>query len=219
MPRRTRKPISKRRRNSNVALKTANLIRMPTGVPDRMLIRLKYCERQRNPATAIDYVYNLNSIYDPNQTGTGHQPLGRDQWSAFYNRYRVIKVQAKIRALCDGATERYFGVVANNDTAAFTVFDTACETTGSLFWPLVQMRPILHNATYDMATVTGATRSHYMSDDRYASQFGASPAETICLHVFYVNADGTSVAVNGITFDVEFIYDVELFDPVQLAQS
>jgi len=216
MRRRSNKTIQKRRNNHD---KTARLLRLPTGVPDRMLIRLRYSERQQNPATALDYVYNLNSIYDPNLTGTGHQPLGRDQWASFYNRYRVIKVNCLVRALCTGATERYFGVVANNDTTAFTVFDTACESPHAKFWPLVQAAPISYSMNLNLPSINGRTYAEYVADDRYASTFGASPAETIALHVFYANSDGTSVAVGGITFDITFTYDLELFDPVQLAQS
>lgn len=36
-------------------------------------------------------VFNLNSQYDPDQTGVGHQPYGRDQLAGLYGRYKVKK--------------------------------------------------------------------------------------------------------------------------------
>jgi hypothetical protein len=42
-------------------------------------------------ATAGSYVFRANSIQDPNQTGVGHQPLGRDQFLPFFDHYTVIK--------------------------------------------------------------------------------------------------------------------------------
>lgn len=35
------------------------------------------------------YRFRANSIYDPDSTGVGHQPMGHDQWHHFYESYRV----------------------------------------------------------------------------------------------------------------------------------
>lgn len=37
-------------------------------------------------------VFNLNSQFDPDQTGVGHQPYARDQFAGLYGRYKVKKV-------------------------------------------------------------------------------------------------------------------------------
>lgn len=39
--------------------------------------------------------FNINSIYDPDLTGTGNQPLGRDTWCAIYNYYKVLETHVK----------------------------------------------------------------------------------------------------------------------------
>lgn len=36
-----------------------------------------------------EQVFNLNSLYDPDKTGTGHQPYGYDALQVAYNRYKV----------------------------------------------------------------------------------------------------------------------------------
>lgn len=37
------------------------------------------------------YVFTCNGMYDPNVTGTGHQPLGFDEVSNFYQHYTVLR--------------------------------------------------------------------------------------------------------------------------------
>jgi len=37
-----------------------------------------------------EWIFRASSIYDPSVTGVGHQPLGYDQWSAFYGQYLVV---------------------------------------------------------------------------------------------------------------------------------
>lgn len=42
------------------------------------------------------YVFSCNGLYDPNITGTGHQPLYFDQWTALYRHYTVMKSNIKV---------------------------------------------------------------------------------------------------------------------------
>lgn len=39
---------------------------------------------------AANYYFSCNSIYDPNRTGTGHQPRGHDELANIYATYVVI---------------------------------------------------------------------------------------------------------------------------------
>lgn len=45
------------------------------------------------------HTFRLNSMFDPNYTGTGHQALFRDVFSGIYSRYRVNSVKYKITPL------------------------------------------------------------------------------------------------------------------------
>lgn len=42
------------------------------------------------------YVFATNGLYDPNITGTGHQPAGFDQVMLFYNHYYVSKASIRV---------------------------------------------------------------------------------------------------------------------------
>jgi len=42
------------------------------------------------------YIFRANSLFDPDFTGTGAQPLGFDQMAAMYNRYTVTNAQIRV---------------------------------------------------------------------------------------------------------------------------
>lgn len=71
----------------------ANLGSLVSG-PDSVKVKLKYVEKvPMSTMTTLgswSYAFRLNSVFDPNFTGTGHQPNGFDQWAAFYGKYRVL---------------------------------------------------------------------------------------------------------------------------------
>lgn len=41
-------------------------------------------------------LFRMNSIYDPDYTGVGHQPLGRDLWASMYDYYAVIECHYEV---------------------------------------------------------------------------------------------------------------------------
>lgn len=49
-------------------------------------------------------MFRLNSLYDPDYTGTGHQPLGFDQWASVYDKYYVRRARIKVTELKDAST-------------------------------------------------------------------------------------------------------------------
>lgn len=42
------------------------------------------------------YVFSVNGLYDPNVTGTGHQPAGFDQMMVFFDHYVVVHSKATV---------------------------------------------------------------------------------------------------------------------------
>lgn len=61
--------------------------------------RLRYSESiSINPGLGVagQYAFSANGLYDPNITGTGHQPYGFDQLMALYNHYTVTGARCKV---------------------------------------------------------------------------------------------------------------------------
>jgi hypothetical protein len=70
------------------------------GLPDRLGVILKYAQNYNNSgsATPSAQVFALNSGFDPDFSGTGHQPSFWDKIAAVYGRYyvRAFKMELAI---------------------------------------------------------------------------------------------------------------------------
>jgi len=196
------------------------------GTSDRMIVDLRYVEPTLSftGAIAFDQVYNLNSLQDPDVTGGGHQPQFFDQWSGFYNRYRVLSTLVEIDFINNSASVvPKLGVVANNSVTSMVTalaFNNAVEGPGSwmkLVSEAAGMNVIRYRRRFYPHQVTGVTKQQYDIDDRFQAQFSASPAESICLHIMAQDFGfGSNVAV---LCDVKLTYRAELWDRVPGSQS
>lgn len=65
------------------------------GFPRRLYIAHKYVDLVSVSSTAGvvgSYFFKCNGMFDPNTTGTGHQPMYFDNCGAIYNHYTVVKL-------------------------------------------------------------------------------------------------------------------------------
>ena len=61
------------------------------GFPNSIITKLRYADTYEGTGTSgarYQNVYRANGIFDPDATGTGHQPLYRDNWVNIYNNLR-----------------------------------------------------------------------------------------------------------------------------------
>lgn len=72
-----------------------------TGFPTKKMARLRYAQEVTiNPATvAASYVFRANDVYDPDVTGTGHQPRGFDEWMNIYEKFTVVGSKIRIEPI------------------------------------------------------------------------------------------------------------------------
>lgn len=93
----------KRRYNRKKKYNKATFTRMKSpGFSDSMFVRLKYSEDIHiNDGVSASklYTYRGNSLFDPNLTGVGHQPMYFDQYALIYEKYRVMGAKISIRAI------------------------------------------------------------------------------------------------------------------------
>ncbi len=73
--------------------------------------------------------WSLNSIFDPDVSGVGHQPLGHDQWANLYHDYYVnkVRVRSTYSMVDTSPTLRGALVCLHQSTSATGV----CFTTGT----------------------------------------------------------------------------------------
>lgn len=192
-------------------------------VPDRLKVKLPY-HTVVNYTGALgvqDYVFNLNSIWDPDRTGVGHQPLGRDQWAAFYNRYRVYGVQIRWSFTNKSDVPANIALVGNNDPVMVLGNDAMFEQShmnkkqvgakGGIDTKVI-------TKYFTPARITGRPLVSYVADDRYQATMNANPQETIVAHFYCANADGGTNPLAG-NATIHITYYVELFDRVNLNWS
>lgn len=109
-----------------------SIVNIGLGLPKKMAMVLKYVEPVLiNAAAGVysTYQYSLNSLYDPNYTGTGHQPMYFDQIMALYDHYCVIKSKFVFKAFANpGGAQCCIQYFINDDTSVTPVnFDGAAE--------------------------------------------------------------------------------------------
>ena len=104
------------------------------GVPNTMTTRLKYVDwvtLTANAGTPQYYAFSTNSCYDPNVTGTGHQPGFFDQLSAMYQKYIVLGSKFKARFVnTSNVRSMQCGILVSNATSVPNVWSTVMEQHG-----------------------------------------------------------------------------------------
>lgn len=167
--------------------------------------------------------YRLNSVYDPDYTGAGHQPYGFDQLSGLYNKYRVDRVKFEIIYTTPGGTHDMLCVatVSPGTTSSLTgaTLYAGQERPGGI-WGLLspngERRCVLKGA-YDLNVVCGVPKQKYVSDDEYSSSISSNPTQLALLTHAVGCADGTA-AISAVAV-VVITYDVVFFDRITQSSS
>jgi len=171
--------------------------------------------------TGNQYVYRLNSIYDPDLTGAGHQPYGHDTLAAIYNRYRVFRCSWKITIPTQQSTMPICVVPSNG---AITAVTTSATYTASAELPYADPKvlsfgggpPLTFSGSSYLPQLNGSTFTEYSGDDRFQAAFGVSPVEVLLLNLTLFNPAVSTISIYP---TIELWYDLEVFDPIIQTQS
>jgi len=74
-----------------------------------------------------DEFWYANSLFDPNVSGTGHQPIGFDQMMLLYEQFIVVKAKIYIEFVNTGASPAKVGVYLSPDAVATSDFTKSVE--------------------------------------------------------------------------------------------
>jgi len=171
--------------------------------PKRTTKRLRYSDGSYTltatsgaPAT---YVFAANDCFDPNVTGTGHQPMGFDQMMQLYNHFCVVsaKLIVTYRNLQAGSNPtvclRYDG-----SATPLTVIPRIVELGGNVMALLEAGGVTGCNKTLDLkldvAKLQGVSRATITADDQLRGSAGASPLELTYFHCVLWDADATTAS-------------------------
>lgn len=205
---------------------TINLAKSRTlnPIPQRMIAKHKYAtsvQASTAGGSVATYLFNLNSMWDPDRTGTGHQPYGRDTYVTLYNRYRVIGCSYRIAVVPqDPSLISQVAVVPSNSASiVYTDVATAREQPRCKYIIQQPNSPQKFVSGYvSIPSLMGRTKVQYMTDDNYQAQTGTSPSELALLNILAGSFTDAPLP-ETFWFNVELEFTCEWFDPFILPQS
>lgn len=167
--------------------------------------------------------YNLNSLYDPNYTGSGHQPYGFDQIMATYNKYRVNRVSYKITFTTPGADNDVLCTASIAPGTSGSVAGTAPSTP--LEWPNATHGHLSSSGTrlcvltgsIDLHTLIGVSKQRYDADDTFVGTVSSNPSQLALLS--YAVASYSGAGSQSVASLIELEYECIVFDRVVVAAS
>lgn len=208
--------------------KRSVMIRNPvmlTGFPKERIVKLRYCDRFASDLTTgiATQTYRANSIFDPDSSGTGHQPLGHDQWATFYNHYVVlsakITVDTSLNQNVNGVPVLKLVYLTDDTTSSLAPF-TLAEQGKCNYAMLNGFASIGHHRTRNNYSARKFFNVADVKDNvtRIGADFGANPAD----QAFWICQLGTSTGAGvAITYEsiVTIEYIVLMSEPKELTGS
>lgn len=189
--------------------------------------RLKYVAyADVNPAAGGIGVYSFraNGLYDPDYTGTGHQPLGFDQYMALYSHYCVLgsKIKVTFAPFSAGTYLEVVGISVNNDQSLTGNFTAICEQPGTKYTAFqgigaatVPYLPVVTHK-FDASEFFGVKDPNSVRE--ICGTVTTNPAEGAYFNVFVQAADLSSdVPWTGLLVELEF--DVLFSEREEIVQS
>lgn len=225
MPRRFKKRTYKKKSKTYRRRKTGRrttMVRTKGVLPDMMQMRLTYTQQGTLSSGIASYVENTfrgNSIFDPDLTGVGTQPLGRDEWSNFYTYYRVYASKCRVYFDTEDSADGVIAsVIPSIDSNQFSNFNVAMQT------PYARYRNMGVSAGTNAKVVSnymetskmfGVRAINYETD--FSANFTTNPAREWFWHVGVGCSDGLSNP--NANYTIKIVYYVEFFGRKQLAAS
>jgi len=182
--------------------------------PSRVTAILRYNETVTITPTAGlagHYLFSCNSIFDPNVTGTGHQPYGRDSYAAIYNHYKVNSSTIVITP-----TENFDGMIGctiTDDTSVNSSFDTVKEVKNTV------MKAMGANGTPEKV-VQYYNKNQVFGDSESVANgasFGSGPSEQSYFDVWACGKDSSTS--DTFTLNISISYNVSMWELKDLGQS
>jgi len=194
------------------------------GIPDRMTVKMVYAETIRLSQSVVSFdkhVFYGSALFDPNDSGTGHQPRGYDQWAQFYNK-----------SMCHASKIRCtFTPTVNNSTGNMRVFLLpSIDSSITPDWTTVQegqygksssVGPYVGNGIRNLSSYMTTKKIfgdvNGLEEAEYGATFGFNPNVKWYWIVGAETQDGTPMEYCDVA--VVITYYVELYDRKNLPES
>lgn len=203
-----------------------------SGFPQTKLVKMRYVDQNAtlDPGAGLiqSTSYSCNSLYDPDISATGHQPMGFDQWSKIYRRYTVLssKITVRWNPVNGGSTTTnvqpcYFGIMLDEPggvgTSSFSTINNLLESRFSAGYKTGGVVASANNRKY----VFPYCVKYFNSKKYFGSRFtidddlvsgkmgdfgtGASPGSEPRFVVWACSIDGNDPGSASLTVEIDYI--------------
>lgn len=180
-----------------------------SGFPERIRATLRYADIVSPTSAALgNYVFASNGCYDPDITGTGHQPLYFDQYMAVYDHYLVVRSALRVTALPITGTPYVLTVMPNDDNGSTSVYSSEMESPGAANRIVTDTKgPEMVQITYKPE---GAFTDLIAANPNMRGTVSTNPTEQQCFIVRTGSVDLTTAIAPKLM--IEILYDVVFFE-------
>lgn len=193
-----------------------------TGAPDEF--RLKLCYAQEFNLTSAGFgatqQFRGNSVYDPDFTGVGDQPLYYSQWQTIYERFRVHGSKITLRAVASVQPGVHLAISANPDTSTIgsvtTLANISSQRVAQNKYVCVGAKETVFVMECSTPFIFGMPRNAVDTDDTLQGTISSDPAKTWCWQITALVTDKVSTVTVYCNMCIE--YDVTLYDRILVTQ-
>lgn len=165
-------------------------------------------------------VFRANDLFDPDYSGTGHQPMGFDQMMTWYNHFTVLRSKLVVIAKNLGTNSPTVCLRVDGDFAPITVIDRIVEVGGCVIESLEATKQYGANKslsiTADIMKLQNVRRSAISSDPSLQGSAAASPVECTYFHVY---AWDVQAVTTNVQFEATLEYEAVFSEPRVITQS
>lgn len=193
--------------------------------PKNILRKLRYTDIvYLNPAagTQVSHFFSANGIFDPDISGTGHQPVGFDQYMLMYDHYQVLGSKCTMKILPNTSTgaqneSQIASLKLQDQNTASTDYRVGIEN-GQSSWTIVSAGD---GAKIKTISKTFSSRKTFPSRQGAETLVGSATANPQEGMFFGLSSQGVDLINNpgGIYVHVVIDYSVRFTERKQLALS
>lgn len=186
-------------------------------------VSLVYCDViSVNPGLGANGVYSFrcNSLFDPNYTGSGHQPYGYDTLSTLYARYMVTGAKCTASAYPGEQFQGFgLGIKVSDEPALNSADPVAIQEQPQYRYKLFGngTRAPIPSVSKGWSLRKMVTRQK-MNDEKYSATVDASPQDSWFFHVNLFPLNGVT-DLSAMTLNIRITYRARFFEPRELDQS
>ena len=186
------------------------------GFPNSIITQLRYCDLVALTSTSggtVSQIYRANGTFDPDYTGSGHQPMWRDNYANIYDFYTVLGSKITVTFHSRNATfGAVVGIIGSDSSSISSTITTLMEENNSVHTLLgsANTQPETLSLTFSPLEHLG---SNVKDENASMTAVGADPSAgegTFYFGLYAATEDlGTTVTVTAkveIEYTVKFTY-------------